>query len=260
MAEKRRLISNWAFHYGECEGAEFMGFDDRAWRRVTVPHDWAVEFPFDTKWASGTGYLPGGVGWYRKAFTLSEADVRGRVRITFSGVYKHAKVWINSNFLGNHAYGYTSFGWDITAFVRPGENVIAVRVEHNDVADSRWYTGSGIDRDVFLEISDSVCFRPWGVFPSTMGCGENSARIRVKWKTFGAEGARFTLKDGERILGTAKGEGESGETMMDVSSPPLWSPDSPKMLTLAAEALSGGAVRDTVRVPFAIRSFLFDPD
>ena len=260
MAEKRRLISNWAFHLGECEGAEFMGFDDRAWRRVTVPHDWAVESPFDSKWASGTGYLPGGIGWYRKAFTLSESDVRGRVRITFFGVYKHAKVWINSNFLGNHAYGYTSFGWDITAFVRPGENVVAVRVEHNDVADSRWYTGSGIDRDVVLEISDTVCFRPWGVFPSTVRCDENSARIRIKWETFGADGALFTLRDGEKLLGTARGAGESGEALMDVSCPPLWSPGSPRMLTLTAEALSGGAVRDTVCVPFGIRTFNFDAD
>ena len=86
-----------------------MAWDDRAWQQVTLPHDWAVKFPFDVCWASGTGYLPGGTGWYRKHFMLPEEDACRRVLLTFQGVYKHAKVWINSNYLGQHAYGYTTF-------------------------------------------------------------------------------------------------------------------------------------------------------
>ena len=138
MRKNIRLSEGWRFHLGDTADAYYMGFDDRGWRQVTVPHDWAVEHPFDPCWASGTGYLPGGIGWYRGHFTLDAEDAARRVRITFEGVYKRARVWINSNYLGQHAYGYTSFSFDVSEFVRPGENVIAVRVDHSEVADSRW--------------------------------------------------------------------------------------------------------------------------
>ena len=167
MAEQSRLDASWLFHSGEAADADFMGYDDRAWKRVNLPHDWAVEQPFDRCWASGTGYLPGGTGWYRKHFVLPEGVEGKRVRVTFQGIYKHARVWINSNYLGEHAYGYTSFTMDISEFAHAGENVLAVRVEHEDVADSRWYTGSGIDRHVMLEISDMTCFATDGIFVST---------------------------------------------------------------------------------------------
>ena len=134
MGQRQKLDLDWRFHLGDVTDGGFMGYDDSGWRLVTLPHDWAVEHPFDRANASGTGYLPGGTAWYRKRFELPE-DLSGqRVRVTFLGVYKHARVWINSNYLGEHAYGYTSFTYDITEFVRAGENVLAVRVEHDDVA------------------------------------------------------------------------------------------------------------------------------
>ncbi|MBO7404870.1 MAG: beta galactosidase jelly roll domain-containing protein, partial [Clostridia bacterium] len=112
------LNRNWLFHLGDEPGADYMGWDDRAWRRVTIPHDWSVEQPFDRRNASGTGYLPGGIAWYRKHFDLPESAAGQRVRITFGGVYKHASVWINSNYLGGRAYGYSTFTFDVTPFVR----------------------------------------------------------------------------------------------------------------------------------------------
>ena len=185
MRKQIVLDAGWRFHYGDAADAGFMGYDDRGWRKVTLPHDWAVEHPFDICWASGTGYLPGGTAWYRKHFTLTAEEAAGRVILGFQGVYKHAKVWVNSNYLGFHAYGYTSFSFDVSEFVRPGENVIAVRVEHNDVADSRWYTGSGIDRDVVLEITDPVCFKEHGVFVKTLAVDEETARLRVEYDACG---------------------------------------------------------------------------
>ena len=143
MRKEICLDRDWRFHLDEAIDANFMGYDDRAWREVALPHDWAVEHPFDVRWSSGTGYLPGGIGWYRKHFFLSEEEAGKQVRLTFQGVSRRARVWINSNYLGQHAYAYTSFSFDITEFIRPGENVIAVRVEHSETADSRWYTGSG---------------------------------------------------------------------------------------------------------------------
>ena len=104
MRKQIVLDAGWRFHYGDAADAGFMGYDDRGWRKVTLPHDWAVEHPFDICWASGTGYLPGGTAWYRKHFTLTAEEAAGRVILGFQGVYKHAKVWVNSNYLGSHAH------------------------------------------------------------------------------------------------------------------------------------------------------------
>ena len=152
------LNTGWLFHLGDAVGADYMGYDDRAWLRVTLPHDWAVSQPFSRSHSSGTGYLPGGVGVYRKHFGLP-GDIAGKkIAVTFGGVYNHARVWINSNYLGERPYGYSTFTYDISAFVRPGENVLTVRVDHAEVADSRWYTGSGIYRGVTLSVGDPVSF------------------------------------------------------------------------------------------------------
>ena len=170
---KTLLNTDWLFHLGDEPGADFMGWDDRAWRRVTLPHDWSVEHPFDRAHASGTGYLPGGIAWYRKHFTLPESAAGQRVRLTFGGVYKHARVWVNSNYLGERAYGYSTFTYDVSDFVRPGENVISVRVSHEQVADSRWFTGSGIYRDVTLDIAGKHGFAVDGVFVAIGQLPEN---------------------------------------------------------------------------------------
>lgn len=256
MSSKQTLNRDWRFHYGDVQDAGFMGYDDRAWRTVALPHDWAVEYPFDPCHASGTGYLPGGTAWYRKHFTLPD-DIAGKcVRIHFLGVYKHAKVWINSNYLGSHAYGYTSFFFDVSEFVRPGENVIAVRVEHNDVADSRWYTGSGIDRDVLLEIADPVCFLPGGIFFSTREIRKDgSAVLRIQYETANAQQVRFSLLGSQ-----AEGAGPSGAVELTVSSPPLWSPDQPHLVPLLSQVLSNGQVTDEETLLVGIRVARFDAD
>ncbi len=261
MGVRQKMDLDWRFHLGDVPDADFMGYDDSGWRTVTLPHDWAVEHPFDKCHASGTGYLPGGTAWYRKHFTLGEDAKDQRVRLTFQGVYKHAKVWINSNYLGFHAYGYTSFTYDISEFVRPGENVIAVRVEHNETADSRWYTGSGITRHVELEISDPVCFATDGVFASTISADGQKAVLRVQYETLGGDGAAFRLlTPAGQCAGKGQAVGEKGTVELFVENPRLWSPDSPDLYALEGEALLSGEVKDTVKIPFGIRVFRFDPD
>ena len=262
MSFKQNMDLDWRFHLGDVTDADFMGYDDGGWRKVTLPHDWAVEHPFDRCHASGTGYLPGGTAWYRKHFELDESVAGKRVRLNFQGVYKHAKIWVNSNYLGQHAYGYTSFSFDVSEFVRPGENVIAVRVEHENVADSRWYTGSGIDRHVTLEIADPVCFREHGVFVSTI-CPEQGAPLglRVRYDTTGADEVRFCLSDTDgTAVSRVSAAGEKGETRLLVLHPRLWSPDHPSLYRLQCEAVHGGRVTDTLTVAAGIRSFRFDPD
>ena len=260
MSKIINMDLDWRFHLGDAADAGFMGYDDRAWRQVTLPHDWAVEHPFDPSHASGTGYLPGGTAWYRKHFSLDESAMGKRVRLTFQGVYKHAKVWINSNYLGNHAYGYTSFSFDISPFVKAGENVIAVRVEHNDVADSRWYTGSGIDRHVTLEISGQAAFEEYGLFVSTKEADENRAVLRLQYSAPGAQQVRFTLTDGTEKNAVKMTGGDGGTVEMTVENPRLWSPASPFLYRLTGTVLVQGEAVDTVMVPVGIRSFRFDPD
>ena len=259
MARRQKMNLDWLFHLGDVADGGFMGFDDRGWRHVTLPHDWAVEHPFDPACASGTGYLPGGTAWYRKHFELPHDVGTRRVRITFLGVYKHARVWINSNYLGEHAYGYTSFTFDVSEFVRPGENVLAVRVEHNEVADSRWYTGSGIDRDVLVEITSPHSFLDNGVFAWTERANADEAALKARYSTEDAETVQFTLVDREgRQAAFAEARGRSGEIALSVSRPRLWSPEDPYLYTLRGEMRWNGAVTDSTEIPVGLRTFAFD--
>ena len=264
---KINLNRDWRFHLGdELLGApmfspDFMGYDDSAWRVVTLPHDWSVEHPFDRSNASGTGYLPGGTAWYRKHFTLPDDVVGKRVRVTFGGVYKHARVYINSNHVGGNAYGYSAFTFDITEFVRPGENVLSVRVEHDQVADSRWFTGSGIYRDVTVDITDMVCFENNGIFVTTKAVAEGKAIINVKYETLGACGAAFDVVDAAgHVVASGKAEGSCGECDIVVENPALWSCNSPTLYTLKAKCCADGVVTDETEVRFGIRTIRFDAD
>lgn len=255
------INQNWKFHYGDVPEADYMGYDDRAWKDVTVPHDWSVEYPFDKCHASGTGYLPGGTAWYRKHFILPD-DIKGRrVRLTFDGVYKHSRVWINSNYLGGRAYGYAPFTFDISEFVRAGENVISVRVEHEQVADSRWFTGSGIYRDVSLEITEMSCFVKNGVFVTTKNVDETgNAELDIEYKTIDCDETEFILEDKDgNTVATVGGTG-CGNVALTVPDVSLWSPDSPYMYNLICHAFNDGKMTDVITIPVGIRTICFDAD
>ena len=259
MSKTMLLNANWRFHLGDDSTADFMGYDDSAWRLVTLPHDWSVEHPFDLCNASGTGYLPGGTAWYRKHFTMPESVTGQRVRITFNGVYKHARIWINSNYLGERPYGYATFTHDITSFVRPGENVLCVRVEHNEVADSRWFTGSGIYRDVLLEISDPICFAVDGIFAYALSADEEKAKVSIRYETLGGDGAAFSLTDSSgREVATGQTLGETGELQLTVCRPQLWSPDTPVLYKLTGSVLKSGRATDVRDVRIGLRTIRFD--
>jgi beta-galactosidase len=142
---------DWKFHKGDIPKAETVEFDDTDWRKLSLPHDWSIEGPFSKEWASGTGYLPGGIGWYRKTFDFSGVNPEGRTFIYFDGVYKNSEVWINGKYLGKRPNGYIPFQYEIGPYLKKaGKNVISVKVDHSKFADSRWYPGSGIYRNVYL--------------------------------------------------------------------------------------------------------------
>lgn len=260
MGKITTINKNWKFYLGDEPNADYMGFDDSGWRTVTLPHDWSVEHPFDKFNASGTGYLPGGTAWYRKHFILPD-DIKGkRVRITFGGVYKHSRVFINSNHLGGRAYGYSTFTFDISEFVRPGENVVCVRVEHEQVADSRWFTGSGIYRDVTLEITDMCCFEKDGVFVTAKDVDSSgNAELNIEYRTIGCDETEFIIEDENgNCIAACGGEGACGNASVKVPDARLWSPDEPNMYTLVGHSFRDGRITDVVRVPFGVRTIRFD--
>ncbi len=261
MGKIINLNKEWKFHLGDAVGADYMGYSDGAWRSVTLPHDWSIEHIFDTANASGSGYLPGGTAWYRKHFALPEGICGKRVRITFGGVYKHARVWINSNYLGSWAYGYSTFTFDISDFVREGENVICVRCEHNEVADSRWFTGSGIYRNVELEITEMNCFDKNGIFVTTESVDENNtAVIGIEYSAFDCDGAEFEIVRNGITVADCKASGTCGKAEITLADADLWSPDSPAMYNLHCKAIKDGKITDETDIPFGIRTIRFDPD
>jgi len=152
------LNSNWRFHLGDVSGAEAASFEDAPWQSLDVPHDWAFENGYAQTNAQGAagGYLMGGVGWYRRDFDLPEAWQNRRVRLEFDGVYMNSEVWLNGHALGKRPYGYISFGFDLTPYLRPGRNFIAVRVDNALEPSARWYHGCGIYAPVRLVVTDTL--------------------------------------------------------------------------------------------------------
>lgn len=250
------LNLDWKFHHGEADNASYMGYDDRAWRDVTLPHDWSVSEPFDIACSSGTGYLPGGVGWYRRRFTLPEGIEDRRVFVTFGGVYKNSRCWINSHYLGKRPYGYSSFTYELTGRVKQGENVLCVRAEHIELADSRWFTGAGIYRDVTITITDK-CFAS-DVFAYALNVDADSADIAAQAELSGGE-ALFKLldADGKEV---AQSAAKDGRATLNVPKPKLWSVDNPYLYTLVCEVYNNGTKTDEVTAPFGIRTIRFDAD
>ena len=179
---------DWRFHRGGAQGAEAVDFDDSGWRKLDLPHDWSIEdlpgskSPFDPNAISQVsgGFTTGGTGWYRKTLTIGNSLKGKRILIEFDGVYMNAEVWINGKLLGNHPYGYTSFWFDITDKIQFGaNNVFAVKVE-NEGENSRWYSGSGIYRHVWLKAFDDLHVAQWGSYITTREANESFARVNVK--------------------------------------------------------------------------------
>jgi len=185
-ADTARITSSfdrdWSFQKGDVPGADRNEFDDTSWRQLAVPHDWSIDGPVDEKnpTGQGGGFMPSGVGWYRKHFTLSNEFHNRLVFVEFDGVMANSDVWINGFHLGDRPYGYASFGYELTPHLNFGnDNVIAVRADTSKQPASRWYTGAGIYRHVRLVIKDSVHIPEWGTFVSTPKVAEKEATVSV---------------------------------------------------------------------------------
>lgn len=270
---------NWKFYLGDAAGAEQPAFDDSKWEHVNLPHDYSIEQEYSKKMEAESGYLPGGIGWYRKSFTLGKTAENKRVRIDFGGVYMDATVWVNGTQVGSHPYGYTPFSFDITDLVKfDGENVITVKVNHQ-TPSSRWYSGSGIYRGVDLNIVDSVHVDLYGTKVETPNLEtEKDGAVTTNIKTTVANDSdreqNVTLthtifkKGGEPSanIGTvtteakaiAAGETAEIEATVSAQNPELWSTTNPALYTVRTEVKIGEDVVDTYDTEYGFRYFKFD--
>ncbi|MFD9000071.1 glycoside hydrolase family 2 TIM barrel-domain containing protein [Streptomyces sp. NPDC059582] len=250
--------------------------DDSGWREVAVPHDWSIEQTPTTEHGttSGTGFFPGGLGWYRLAFTLPPALAGRRISVEFDGVYMDSHVYCNGTEVGRHPYGYTGFALDLTGLVHTDgrtENVLAVKVQ-NQLPSSRWYSGSGIYREARLVVTEPVHVARWGTYVTTPEVTAERAVVRVRTSVVNASGAAADVEVVSRIVapgGRTVARASSTVTVTDeatetheltVPDPKTWDFDTPRRYTLETELRVGGEPADTYRTPFGIRAFRFDPD
>ncbi len=266
---------DWRFQRGDNPTGFDPELDDTAWRVVQLPHDWSIEGPFGPEYASGTGYAPGGIAWYRKRFMLSP-DLEGRqLAVEFDGVYENAEVWINGQLVGRRPYGYSSFQFDLTPYLDfAGENVLAVRVDHSKNADSRWYTGSGIYRHVRLRITDPLAVAHWGTFVTTPQVSDERATVAAETSVDNRHDRRrkvtfrWTILDpngNQAAATTADATIDANSTAnihteLAIDNPARWSIDSPALYTLRTEVLDGAVPVDSTDTRFGIRTIRFDPD
>ncbi|WP_328778762.1 DUF4982 domain-containing protein [Streptomyces canus] len=261
---------------GEYTDAAAPGHDDSRWREVAVPHDWSIELAPTTEngTTSGTGFFPGGLGWYRLAFTLPPAFAGRRISVEFDGVYMDSYVYCNGTEAGRHPYGYTGFALDLTDLLHTDgttENVIAVKVQ-NRLPSSRWYSGSGIYREARLVVTDPVHVERWGTCVTTPEITAERARVRVRTSVVDESGTagpveiRSRIKDprGRTVARTATtitvGTKATETHELTVPEPRLWDISAPHRYTLETELRRDGKLVDTYRTPFGLRTFRFDPD
>ena len=277
--------TNWLFVKDSTIRAERPDYADASWRKVELPHDWSIEDlpnqvpeqvagPFARSSIGGhsTGFAVGGTGWYRKRFITGKDQQNKRITIHFDGVYMNADVWLNGQHLGFHPYGYTPFYYDLTPYLKPAgqENVLAVRVR-NEGKNSRWYSGSGIYRHVWLTATGPVHLAPWGVFVTTPEVSESSATVQVQALVMNEHPSQSTITVTTTLQapdGTTAGRAQHTLVLQENASatdtqtltlpnPQLWSMESPHLYKVITEISIGTQLLDHVETPVGIRSIRF---
>ena len=277
-ARSQNFNNGWKFNLGDISGAEALAYNDAQWRNVDLPHDYSIEQDFSRSMEGESGYLPGGVGWYRKNVEIPSALSAKRISLNFDGVYMDATIYVNGTELANHPYGYTPFSVDITDAVKFGENnIIAVKVNHQ-TPSSRWYSGSGIYRNVDLVVTDPVHIGYSGVkvvaknIDSYNGSGTLNLDVSTILTNSGNSAKTVTVKHtvipkaGGEAIGTATKQSISlgaGATLSDTTTlaaqaPKLWSLKNPVQYIVKTEIFEDSAVLDTVETATGFRKLTFD--
>ena len=273
---RQRLLmdAGWRFSQIDTAGADKPSFNDSKWRVLDLPHDWSIEGEFkqDAPTAGGGGYLPTGIGWYRRHFNLSKSVTTKNVWIEFDGVYQNSDVWINGHHLGRYPNGYMSFYYNLSSFIKSGENIISVRVDNSLQPNTRWYSGSGIYRHVWLNISEPVHVAQWGTYITTPRVDSSSATVSVKTKIENKTSAskniilRSVIIDAngnevamtESSVSVPANNKSAAEQSINVTSPALWSLETPVMYNLRSALIEKGKIIDETTTAFGIREIKYD--
>lgn len=275
-SNRQRMLMdlNWKFSQTDTAGADKAVFNDSKWRTLNLPHDWSIESAFieNAPTGGGGGYLPTGIGWYRKHFNLPKSALSKSVWIEFDGVYQNSDVWINGQHLGHYPNGYMSFHYNLTPYVKTGENIITVRVDNSLQPNTRWYSGSGIYRHVWLNIANPVHVAQWGTYITTPGADSSSATVNIKTKVDNSNAVaknvvlRSIIVDGkgneiartETPVSLSSKNQTEAEQKITITNPALWSLESPAMYSLRSIVLDKGKEMDEVISPFGIREIKYD--
>ena len=259
--EHQSFDRGWLFTLSDSTEMYQPSYSDGHWRRLNLPHDWAIEGDFSPSNPSGAsgGALPGGIGWYRKHFSLSPDEKYDRFTITFDGVYMNSTVYINGHKLGTRPYGYSTFEYDLTPYIyKKGDNVIAVKVDNSDQPNSRWYSGCGIYRHVWLTKTLKKAYIPqWGQYVATTPKGDVKVKV-----DFHANGSRMKLSIRNTIYDAAgkvvaRSQGSQSQ-QLKVRKPHLWSIGKGYLYTVKSELVVNGKVVDTATTQTAFRDVRFD--
>jgi beta-galactosidase len=278
LRSKASFNDGWKFKLDTLNEYSTPAFDDVSWRNLNLPHDWSIEGAFDEKnpATAGGGALPGGIGWYRKTFTMPFNDGRKKISVLFDGVYRNAEVWINGQYLGKRPYGFSSFSYDLSPYLKFGEglkNVIVVKVDNSKQPNSRWYSGSGIYRNVWLVKTNSIHVAANGTFISTPVVNNKQASIKIETQLTNESGkaeplqvvTSITNKDGAviaKLTANIQSNVAGVSTIqqgINLSKPKLWSVEDPYQYKANIKVLLNGIVVDETVTPFGIRYFRMDP-
>jgi beta-galactosidase len=275
---KSNFNDGWKFSLAASDDSWKADFNDSGWRQLDLPHDWSIEGEFsESNPASpGGGALPGGTGWYRKTFTVSPEEREKQICVEFDGIYRNSEVWINGNYLGKWPYGYSSFSYELTPYLRYGdeENVIAVKVDNSKQPNSRWYSGSGIYRNVWLVKTEKIAVDHWGTFITSSEVSSEAALLRISTQVKNSPGARVEIRlktivygpDNRRVAAAETGMieiSDDGTTItqeVKVRRPHLWSVEEPNLYRVVTEVYSGQMLSDRYETVTGIRSFAFDSE
>ncbi|MDN3580355.1 glycoside hydrolase family 2 TIM barrel-domain containing protein [Mucilaginibacter flavus] len=277
MARKQLFDYNWKFNLGDEASAKSIGFDDSGWRNLDLPHDWSVEGKISPKNSTGGagGYFPAGIGWYRKTFTVPREWKDKNVAVYFEGVYMNSEVFINGKSLGVRPYGYSSFSYNLSPFLDFNkENVIAVRVDNSQQINSRWYTGSGIYRHVWMMVSNPVHTAQWGIAIITPNVSVKEASVQIKTLIKNETAFLQSIVLKTRLYAVnSKNAGNNSITVelqphhekeiaqiIKVSDPLLWSPETPNLYRAQIQVLKGNNIVDETQTGFGIRSLNFSAE
>ncbi|HOG06429.1 MAG TPA: glycoside hydrolase family 2 TIM barrel-domain containing protein, partial [Paludibacter sp.] len=275
FGEAENLNAGWKFMLGDSDQATKISYNANRWQNVTLPHDWSVKGVLSPGNASCTGYLPGGIAWYRKNIHIPASKANEKVYIYFEGVYNRSKVYVNEQLVGERPNGYISFAYDITNLVKFGEdNLIAVRVDHSRSADSRWYTGSGIYRDVWLVTANPIHIAQWGVYayPEVKSAKSAVLNIETEIDNESAEDANLSVvnelraADGKVVASNTKklkiaaGGSSTLKQSLNIKNPGLWNIDNPTLYTLETKVYEKGNLIDQNSMQTGFRTFTFDPN